>query len=143
MATERQIQANRENAKRSTGPKTEVGKAAVRLNALKHGLLSLQILLPGEDAAALAELHEGVVRALEPDGEWEHLMVDRIVQGMWRLRRIGNVEVGLFLAARHRDDAERARAEAKSYVRDDITLLKMVGNTITDPEARTAAGAGS
>jgi len=38
MATDRQIAANRKNAQKSTGPKTPEGRAAVRLNGVKHGL---------------------------------------------------------------------------------------------------------
>ncbi len=48
MASEKQVRANRQNAQKSTGPKTPEGKAAVRLNAAKHGLLSKETLLPGE-----------------------------------------------------------------------------------------------
>ena len=50
MTSEKKIEANRQNERKSTGPKSPEGKAAVRLNALKHGLLSQQVLLPGEDA---------------------------------------------------------------------------------------------
>jgi hypothetical protein len=53
MTSDRKAEANRRNALKSTGPKTPEGKAAVRLNALKHGLLSQEILLPGEDEEAL------------------------------------------------------------------------------------------
>lgn len=52
MATEKQIQANRNNAKKSTGPRTEKGKARVSQNALKHGLLARDAILPGEGHAA-------------------------------------------------------------------------------------------
>ena len=58
MTSDKQAQANRRNALRSTGPKTPEGKAAVRHNATKHGLLSQEVLLPGEDAATLQELGE-------------------------------------------------------------------------------------
>ena len=47
MATKAQIKANRENAKKSTGPRTEEGKQRVSLNALKHGLLARDAVLPG------------------------------------------------------------------------------------------------
>ena len=52
MTSERKIEANRRNAQRSTGPKTEEGKDKVRLNALKHGLCAETIVLPHEDADA-------------------------------------------------------------------------------------------
>ena len=58
MTSAKKSEANRQNARRSSGPKTPEGKAAVRLNAVKHGLLSEQVLLPGEDEAALKELSE-------------------------------------------------------------------------------------
>ena len=58
MTSEKKAEANRRNALKSTGPKTPEGKDAVRLNALKHGLLSEEILLPGEDEEALRELGE-------------------------------------------------------------------------------------
>src|SRR5713226_4123212 len=101
MATERQRSANRRNAQRSTGPKTVEGKLAVGHNALKHGLLSQHALLPEEDASALADLSRRVFDALEPTGEFESLLVDRIVQGVWRLRRLGLVETGLFASAKY------------------------------------------
>jgi hypothetical protein len=52
MTSSRQVQANRRNALKTTGPKTAEGKAAVCLNAMKHGLLSREVLLPGEDEVA-------------------------------------------------------------------------------------------
>ncbi len=104
VATEEQISANRRNAQRSTGPKTAQGKAAIRRNALKHGVLSREALLPDEDATALAELSKGVLGALQPVGELEICLVDRVITGLWRLRRLGRVETGLFVS--HVDKAE-------------------------------------
>ena len=51
MATKKQIQANRNNATKSTGPRTGEGKARVSQNALKHGLLARDAVLPDEDPA--------------------------------------------------------------------------------------------
>jgi hypothetical protein len=96
MTSDRRAEANRRNALRSTGPKTPEGKAAVRLNALKHGLLSREILLPGEDEEALRELGERLRAELQPVGELENLLVDRIIAAYWRLRRLGRVEAGIF-----------------------------------------------
>jgi hypothetical protein len=52
MTSERQKAANQANALHSTGPKTRKGKAVVRLNALRHGILTRVVVLPGEDADA-------------------------------------------------------------------------------------------
>ena len=49
MVSDRQMEANKQNAQRSTGPCTADGKARVALNALKHGLTGKQIVLPDED----------------------------------------------------------------------------------------------
>ena len=51
MTTEKQLRANRKNAKKSTGPNTPEGKARSSKNALKHGLLARDAVLPGEDPA--------------------------------------------------------------------------------------------
>ena len=48
MTSERQAEANRQNATKSTGPRTPAGKAVVTLNGIKHGLLSRECLLKGE-----------------------------------------------------------------------------------------------
>ena len=52
MLTDRKIEANRQNAQHSTGPSTPEGRAAVRLNGLKHGLCAETIVVPGEAATA-------------------------------------------------------------------------------------------
>ncbi len=91
MATEKQIQANRLNALKG-GVKTEKGKAAVRLNAVSHGLLSKEVLLPGEDGCRLAALRNQYLVELQPEGELENLLVERIVSSSWRLRRALRIE---------------------------------------------------
>jgi hypothetical protein len=73
MTSEKKAQANRRNALKSTGPKTQEGKSAVRLNALSHGLRSEEILLRGEDEEALRELGERLRNELQPVGELENL----------------------------------------------------------------------
>jgi hypothetical protein len=88
--------ANRENAKRSTGPKTEMGKAASRLNAIQHGLTADTPLLPGEDAQARAALFTGLREDLAPEGSLEHELVSQIASVIWRLRRIERVEAALY-----------------------------------------------
>jgi len=86
MVTEKQLIANRENAKKG-GPKTPAGKAAVRYNALKHGLLSQEVVLPDEDQDAFAELSDSLMASLNPQGALENMLVDIIVASYWRLKR--------------------------------------------------------
>jgi len=144
MTSDKKAEANRRNALKSTGPKTPEGKAAIRLNALKHGLLSKEILLPGEDEEALRELGERLRDELQPVGELENLLVDRIISAYWRLRRLGRVETGIFAWERSEELAERAEREAQGYVlereTDDITaLMKAASITITDEKKHEEA----
>ena len=86
MVSKKQLVANKRNAQKG-GVKTAEGKAVVRFNALKHGLLSEEILLTGENEEALTGLEERLVAALQPQGELERILVDRIVSSVWRLKR--------------------------------------------------------
>ncbi len=119
MTSEGKAEANRRTALKSTGPKTPEGKAAVRLNAVRHGLLSKEVLLPGEDGEALGELGERLGAELQPVGELENLLVDRIVAAVWRLRRLGRVEAGIFAWESLEEQAERAEREARGYEKLD------------------------
>src|SRR5262245_62748439 len=95
MTGERKKAANRANARRSTGPKTPEGKAAVALNGIKHGLLSRQTLVKGESDADLVAFGKRLRAQLAPVGELELLFADRIVSTAWRLRRARAVEAAL------------------------------------------------
>ncbi len=90
--SQKQIEANQENAQKSTGPKSEEGKAVSRYNALKHGILSKEVLHKGEDEASLIELKQNITNGLKPVGELEILLTDRIIANIWRLRRLLEVE---------------------------------------------------
>ena len=92
MSSARKVEANRQNALKSTGPKTPEEKSAVRLNALRHGLRSKEVLLPGEDEEVMKDLDESLKAELRPVGELENLLVDQVVVAYWRLRRVGRVE---------------------------------------------------
>jgi len=79
MTSERQAEANRQNAKKSTGPRTPTGKAMVALNGMKHGLLSRESLVNGESEADLVAFGKRLRAQLAPVGELELLLVDRVV----------------------------------------------------------------
>ena len=98
MTSEKHALANRQNARKSTGPITVSGKAVSAQNALKHGVLAqVEVLLSrGEKAADLVTLREELYQDLRPEGSVESLLVDRIVSLVWRLRRLQSAEVGLF-----------------------------------------------
>jgi hypothetical protein len=143
MTSEKKAQSNRRNALKSTGPKTPEGKDAVRLNALKHGLRSEEILLPGEDEEALRDLGELLRDELQPVGELENLLVDRIKTAYWRLRRLGRVETGIFAWELYGKLARRAHEEADSYTKQERILDAAIDlrpvTIITDEEKHREA----
>lgn len=94
MVTDKQLQANIENARKG-GVKTPEGKAISRLNAMKHGILSKEVLLEGENEQGLIELGKRIRNDLKPQGEIEVLLVERIISNYWRLRRSLSVEKAL------------------------------------------------
>jgi hypothetical protein len=107
MTSERQRIANQVNARRSTGPRTPEGKAVVRLNAIRHGLLARDVLLPGEDAPAFEDFWNQVRADLSPIGPIEELLADRIANAIWRLRRLTRAETALLHWRVYRTKAEQ------------------------------------
>jgi hypothetical protein len=96
VTSERQKAANQANALHSTGPKSPEGKAAIRFNAFRHGLLAQDAVLPGEDPVAFEDLWNRVRANLSPVGPIEEFLVDRVVNAMWRLQRLARAETALF-----------------------------------------------
>jgi len=117
MSTEKQITANRENAKKSTGPRSAAGKAAVSLNALKHGLLAQAALLPGEDEESFRSFADDLLAELEPVGARECLLAEQVVNLAWKLNRASRVEAGLFVRERALAEEEWARSEREDLQR--------------------------
>lgn len=92
MASKKKLTANRKNAKKSSGPKNT---SLTRLNALKHGLLSKEVLIEGEKKKDLEELGKRLRQQLAPQGELEVILVDRMISSVWRLKRALKVESAL------------------------------------------------
>jgi hypothetical protein len=90
MTTEKQIEANKENASHSSGPKTEEGKANSKYNALKHGIFK-EVVSDYEN-----EFYENLMDRLhdefQPHGVLEKLLVDRIGVCYLRLFRAAKAE---------------------------------------------------
>ena len=112
-----QIEANRRNAQKSTGPKTARGLAKSKLNAFKHGLLSREVLVLGkvanENPQEFQKLAEQVYADLDPVGFMECLLVDQIVTTYWRLRRVLRAEAGEIALNVDRGQWQRTRVEIR------------------------------
>ncbi len=92
MATQAQILANRRNASKSTGPKTAEGKSTSAKNATKHGLFARYDVVISEDQADYDALRESLLNELAPEGTMEHLLAERIVSLVWRIRRAARMQ---------------------------------------------------
>ena len=90
------IAANQANALKSTGPKTDEGRNASKMNALKHGIFSSEILVRGrhlqENHEELATLHQRLCDDYHPVGVAEEMLVDQLVTTFWRTRRLQKAE---------------------------------------------------
>ena len=99
MATRAQIKANRNNAKKSTGPRSEEGTARVAKNALKHGLLTPDTVPPGEDPADFDRQLSALEADIQPANSLEFELVRQIADSQWRIRRLTRLETGFLAAA--------------------------------------------
>ena len=87
MTTQAQILANRQNAQKSTGPRTAEGKAIVAKNATKHGLFAQDNVVIPENQAQFDALRDEMLADLAPVGAMEVILAERIVSLTWRLKR--------------------------------------------------------
>jgi len=95
MPSERKLEANRRNARLSKGPKTPEGKAAVRFNALKHGLAAEHLVLDDEDRPQFDQLLAAYLAEYQPQHPTEIDLVHQLVAASWRLRRLRTLETAL------------------------------------------------
>src|ERR1035437_9387330 len=95
MSTEKQIQANKANALKSTGPSPE-SKPITSRNAVKHGLFSKQRQVPEEDRSLIRQLEQQLYAEYRPQGPTETAYIDSIVDNIWRLGTTLKIEKNLF-----------------------------------------------
>lgn len=97
MTTEKQLQANQQNAQLSTGPMTEKGKVIVSTNAIKHGIFTKDLILSSdigqESENEYQEILDNLEMSLSPCNQMESL-VEKIAVDFWRLRRTIRFETG-------------------------------------------------
>jgi glycerol-3-phosphate dehydrogenase len=96
MTSLRQIEANRRNALKSTGPKTELGKQQSRCNAARHGLTAETVIQFLEDERDYKAFELSVTSDFDVRTAVERELVLRLAGLLWRLRRATAIETGLF-----------------------------------------------
>ena len=123
MATAAQIEANRLNAQRSTGPKTDEGKARVRRNAVKHGMTARTIMpvLPQEDPKELEDRTQQAIAAMKPRNPLELDLVCRAVRlagELDRAERVATAHLAHRVRMATRSGTDTVSAEELSRVHD-------------------------
>ena len=139
MTSGLQMQANRENAKHSTGPRTGEGKAVCRLNATKHGLTARTLVLPGEDPKVFEDLRNRILEDLHPSSAVHEILAEHVVGLLWRLRRLGVIENGIFAWEWFSELSERAEADATSCRRNLVDELATLSETVKDEAGEARA----
>jgi hypothetical protein len=96
MTSFRHFQANRANARKSTGPVTEEGKQRSRCNAIRHGLTAETVIGALEDAEDYKAFEAAIIADYDAQSAVERELVLRLASLLWRLRRATAIETGLF-----------------------------------------------
>jgi hypothetical protein len=124
MTSAKQIEANRRNALKSTGPKTEVGNERSRRNATRHGLTAETVIAPFEDGEDYTAFEMSITSAFDAQTAVERELVLRLASVMWRLRRSTAIETGLLQLGRH----ERLTSDTKPKTDVLSSLIQAVRN---------------
>ncbi len=108
MTSFRQIEANRRNARKSTGPTTEEGKQRSRCNAVRHGLTAETVIGALEDAEDYQAFEAAITADYDAQSAVERELVLRLASLLWRLHRATTIETGLFeIQANHLTETRR------------------------------------
>jgi len=141
MTSQRQIEANRANAKHSTGPKSTEGKSVAAKNAIKHGLLAKDAVLPDENYEDYLSLLSGLTEEFQPSGVIETSCVGRIANSLWRLERIGRLEAGLYILSSCQAAKIKIQEQKEHLTTSAFDVMDIGRPIITDEKAYAAADA--
>ena len=130
MATENQIQANRENAQHSTGPSSEAGKAASSKNATRHGLAGHAfVLLEWEHAEDFDRLQQSLRDEHQPTTPTEQILVEKMAQHYWLSQRAQSLQTIVMM---DRPFDEEVQKELAPYVRYHAHFERLFQRALKD-----------
>src|SRR5580700_8143500 len=117
MISEKQLEANRRNAQRSTGPKTIEGKSNSSRNNLRHGLTGQINILPTEDREAHDAFCNDLTNSLKPETPMEQQFAQSVAEDSWRLNRVRAIENNIFALGHEgeRRETHIALADARTF----------------------------
>jgi hypothetical protein len=141
MTSLKQIEANRRNALKSTGPKTEAGKEQSRRNAVRHGLTAETVVDVLEDPEDYKAFETAVASDFDVQTAVERELVLRLASLLWRLRRATAIDTGLLQIPGDIDessDPENA-IRANETSRTDVVQFRNFANELHDQEEESAS----
>ena len=95
MATAKQLLANKNNARKSTGPKSAAGKLKSSQNAIKHGLCTEKFMVIGEKVDELDYVKDELTNQLKPIGIHQEIIVSKMIDVAIRMKRVPIIEAGI------------------------------------------------
>ena len=116
MASQAQIDANRANARHSTGPKTQAGKAQVARNSLRHGFTASELYIAAGEQPEFDALAEELHADVQPVGGTENALFEQYLHAAWNLRRARRLEAGALALPPTDPDAAAAQDRHARYV---------------------------
>jgi hypothetical protein len=131
MTSFRQFQANRRNARSSTGPRTEAGKQRSRCNAVRHGLTAETVIGALEDAEDYKAFEAAIIADYDARSAVERDLVLRLASLLWRLRRATMMETGLFAIQAEHLREFRQRRQGHRSSREILYAMFELGTEVT------------
>jgi hypothetical protein len=134
LLSDKQLRANRTNALKSTGPRTEEGKQRARLNGLRHGLTGQVSIMTEDNRREHDAFCNPITARLNPDGPLELQLANLIAHDHFCINRIHSIEDGVFaLGHAHpanqidsgAPQADVSLSEATTFLRDSKQILLM------------------
>ena len=107
----------------STGPRTAQGKARSSQNARTHGLTAKHLQISDHDQPVFDSLEQALRQQLDPQGELENSLLDRIIRAHWDLRKLDSLEAGLLNSLDPLNDKHTLALNRLSLYRDRKSVV--------------------
>ena len=131
MTSLRQIESNRRNAVKGTGPKTEAGKQRSSQNAVRHGLTAETVISPLEDFEDYRAFELAVTADYDAETAVERELVLRLASLLWRLRRAASIETGLLQIQDEIQDQPGPEQQTQASQDYEVMTVFKLGETVT------------
>jgi len=135
MSSLRQIEANRRNALKSTGPTTAEGKQRSRGNAIRHGLTAETVIAAFEDAEDYEAFQISVASDYDAETAVERELVLRLASVLWRLRRSTLIETALFEFAASSSPEQDQTSSGGDHSRDGLEPKRPILTAVPESDS--------